>query len=72
MTESEEFRFRQLAPDPSGQSAVAQVYERVNRTDQSVEYWQHLHGCRAWLVVRRDPTTAVIANVQVLGATSER
>lgn len=64
----EEFRFRQFAPDPSATSAVANVYERVNRTDQSVEYWQHLHGCRTWLVVRRDPTTSVIASVYVLGS----
>jgi len=64
----EEFRFRQVAPDPSTPSAVAQVYARVNCMDQSVEYWQHVQGCRTWLVVRRDPTTSVIASVYVLGS----
>lgn len=64
----EEFRFRQLVPEASASSAIARVYERENRLNDSVEYWQHVHGCRAWLVVRRDPMSAAVANVQLLGA----
>lgn len=65
--ELDEFQFRQLVPEPPEGSAAARVYDRVDRPDQSVEYWQHLQGCRTWLVVRRDPTTATVVSVHVLG-----
>jgi sarcosine oxidase delta subunit len=35
-------------------------------SDASVEYWQHERGCRAWLVVRRNPSTARIVDVRLL------
>jgi sarcosine oxidase subunit delta len=62
----EEFQFRTLVPDPDAE-AFARLYERVNRSDDSLEYWQHVSGCRAWLVIRRNPTTAEIHEVRVLG-----
>lgn len=65
--EIDEYQFRQLVPDPSAPSAIARVYERVNRPDESVEYWQHVRGCRTWLIVRRDPTTSTVVSVHVLG-----
>jgi len=64
--ELEEFRFRTLVPDPSAQSAYARIYERVNDPVRSMEYWQHIHGCRAWLVVTRNPTTGEVLSVRKL------
>jgi sarcosine oxidase subunit delta len=62
-----EYQFRTLAPEP-GAAAPGAIYERVNRSDRSVEYWQHLHGCRAWLIVQRNPSTAEVTAVRLLGA----
>jgi len=39
------------------------VYLRQNIAGEHREYWQHVHGCRAWLVVRRDTRSH-----EVLGA----
>ena len=64
--ELEEFHFHKTLPE-AGASAVAEVYLRVNRTDFSIEHWQHLHGCRAWLTVRRNPTTGQVLDVRRLG-----
>lgn len=64
--DAEEFEFRTVAPLQSG-SAFVRVYERVNLPSQSVEHWQHLHGCRAWLVLERNPSTAEVRSVRLLG-----
>ena len=83
--ELEEFRFRSIvmgdrmptiggAGDDgcsSATDAYARVYERTNVTDSSVEYWQHERGCRAWLVVRRNPSTAEVLDVRMLAAEPE-
>jgi sarcosine oxidase delta subunit len=39
----------------------------MNRLHESVEHWQHLAGCRAWLWVRRNPSTDVVLDVRLLG-----
>ena len=39
------------------------VYQRENVFGQHREFWQHLHGCRRWLVVTRDTRTHAIAGV---------
>lgn len=62
----EEFVFRQSLPEP-GASPYAAVYERSNRIDHSLEHWQHLGGCRAWLLVRRNPSTHEIYETTLLG-----
>jgi heterotetrameric sarcosine oxidase delta subunit len=80
--EIEEFRFRSVLVDespaagtgadalasrpPGAAGAYARIYERRNTTDSSVEYWQHERGCRAWLVVHRDPSTAQVVDVRLL------
>ena len=76
--ELEEFRFRSvLTGERAGpgesvttgdhpSAAYARVYERANVPDSSVEYWQHDRGCRAWLVVQRNPSTAEVLDVQLL------
>lgn len=65
--ELEEFFFRKTLPEP-GATACAAVYERVNNLHESTEHWQHLHGCRAWLWVRRDPSNNRILDVRLLGS----
>ena len=64
--EIEEFRFRTLIADPTSDSAYSCLYQRVNDPVRSVEYWQHVHGCRAWLLVTRNPTSGEIESVRSL------
>lgn len=64
--ELEEFRFHKTTPEAEG-NAYSQVYERVNRMEFSIEHWQHLQGCRAWLIVRRNPSTGQVLDVRRLG-----
>ena len=45
----------------------AEVYERVERIDSSVEHWQHVRACRTWLVLRRNPSTGQVMEVRSLG-----
>lgn len=76
----EEFLFRKTVPNVvagSGVSAGAgtdagaftQVYLRVDSAERSEEEWQHVAGCRAWLVVDRNPSTGVVRSVALLGGT---
>lgn len=65
--ELEEFYFHKTLPEP-GANAVASVYERISRFDLSCEHWQHVHGCRAWLAVRRNPSTGQVLEVRQLGS----
>jgi heterotetrameric sarcosine oxidase delta subunit len=69
--EIEEFRLRAVAGDPHAATAFARVYLRTNVTDRSVEHWQHERGCRSWLVVRRNPSTAEVLDVRLLAALHE-
>ena len=48
-------------------SAYAQVYLRVDSAERSVEEWQHVAGCRAWLLIDRNPSTGVVCSVALLG-----
>jgi sarcosine oxidase subunit delta len=64
--ELREFEFHKTLPEP-GSDAYARVYERVNRLDDSQEHWQHVLGCRAWLQVRRNPSTGEVLETQLLG-----
>ncbi len=60
----EEFHCRGMVPEST--DAVSAVYERVNRTDKSVEYWQHDKGCRTWLLIQRNPSTGEVLVIQPL------
>jgi heterotetrameric sarcosine oxidase delta subunit len=64
--EIEEFRLRVVVNPASAATPFARVYERTNVTDRSVEHWQHERGCRSWLVVRRNPSTAEVLEVRLL------
>jgi len=46
-------RPRQAAP-AWGPDWQAYVYQRPNPRGPHQEYWQHVAGCRQWLVVSRD------------------
>jgi sarcosine oxidase delta subunit len=61
-----EFVFHKTLPPP-GATAFGKIYERVDRPDLSIEHWQHLHGCRGWLLVRRNPTTGTVLETLLLG-----
>ncbi len=61
-----EFRFRKTLPEP-GASPRAAVYERMTRLEESIEHWQHVAGCRAWLWVRRNPSTDEVLELRLLG-----
>jgi len=63
--ELEEFVFRKTLAETAA-AAYEAVYERINRLHDSQEHWQHLHGCRAWLWVRRDPSTHTVLEVRLL------
>ena len=64
--ELEEFAFHKTLAEP-GATPFAVVYERANHVNSSVEHWQHLHGCRAWLLVRRNPSSGDVLEVRELG-----
>jgi sarcosine oxidase subunit delta len=42
---------------------LAHVYDRPNPRGHHKEHWQHLGGCRAYLVVERDTATHKIFSV---------
>jgi sarcosine oxidase delta subunit len=58
--------FRKTLPDVDANEYAA-IYELTNRTDDSLEHWQHVQGCRAWLRVRRNPSTGEVHEVVLLG-----
>src|ERR1700722_13688743 len=67
---SEEFSYLGAA-DPQRPAADAPlsawhdyVYLRDNPAGMHREFWQHVHGCRRWLIVTRDTRTHVIAGAR--------
>ena len=64
--ELEEFLFHKTLPE-AGASDYAATYERTNRLEDSLEHWQHVHGCRAWLEVRRNPSTGEVLTTRIIG-----
>lgn len=66
--ELREFEFHKTLPTPGDQGAFARTYERVADPTLSVEHWQHVAGCRAWLLVHRNPSTGVVFAVELAGA----
>ena len=41
------------------------VFLRDNPKGRHQEYWQHIHGCRQWLVVDRDTVTHEVYSVSL-------
>jgi heterotetrameric sarcosine oxidase delta subunit len=52
------------AADPGYAAWVDYVYLRDNPAGPLRELWQHVHGCRAWIVVTRDVRTHAISAVE--------
>ena len=65
--ELHEFEFRKTRANVDS-SEFSQVYLRVDSLQSSVEYWQHVQGCRAWLLVQRNPSTGAVLDVEMLPA----
>jgi len=61
--ELEEFRFHKTLAEP-GANGYEEVYARSNRLTLSWEHWQHVSGCRAWLMVRRNPSDGTVLDVR--------
>jgi sarcosine oxidase subunit delta len=55
---------RDLAADAAGQRWLDYVYLRDNPAGRHRELWQHVSGCRAWLVVTRDTISHEIEKVE--------
>ena len=43
------------------------VYDRENPRGPHEEFWHHTHGCRHWLVVRRDTQDHDIFGARLVG-----
>ena len=66
--ELQEFRFHKTLPAAGATATVfEQVYERSGDRGLSTEHWQHAGGCRAWLLVRRNPADGTVLTVDLLG-----
>jgi sarcosine oxidase subunit delta len=63
--ELHEFEFRNTRANVTT-SEFSKVYLRVDSIDLSVEYWQHVQGCRAWLLVQRNPSTGAVLGIEAL------
>lgn len=48
------------------------VYLRDNPRGPHSEYWQHVGGCREWLIVRRDTLTHQVHAVGLAAETGDR
>jgi sarcosine oxidase subunit delta len=56
-------RRRPAHDDPDPARWHDHVFLRDNPRGPHREHWQHVHGCRAWLVVERDTLTHEILHV---------
>ena len=43
------------------------LYQRDNPDTPVSEHWWHVHGCRSWLLVSRDPHTQTIVDCRAAG-----
>lgn len=50
--------------DADAEAWTEAVYQRSNPRGPHREYWHHLNGCRAWLIVERDTLTHEIGKVE--------
>ena len=65
--ELREFEFHKTLPAAGSHGAFARTYERVASLGSSLEHWQHVAGCRGWLLVRRNPSTGAVLEIRLLG-----
>ncbi|HET9019337.1 MAG TPA: sarcosine oxidase subunit delta, partial [Acetobacteraceae bacterium] len=50
-------------PEAPAEAWQTYVCLRDNPAGSLRDFWQHVHGCRRWLIVTRDTRTHAIANV---------
>ena len=62
--ELREFEFHKTVPN-AGDGAFERTYLRTDSLTLSIEHWQHVHGCRGWLHVERNPSTGAVLNVRL-------
>jgi sarcosine oxidase delta subunit len=68
--ELREFEFYKTLPADEHGNAYEQTYERLASLEHSAEHWQHVEGCRGWLLVHRNPSTGQVVSVRLLGGAS--
>jgi sarcosine oxidase subunit delta len=51
--------------DPTRWAAC--VYDRENPRGPHREYWQHVHGCRSFMIVERDTQTHAMGSATLVG-----
>lgn len=51
---------------------VDYAYMHDNVAGRHKEYWQHVGGCRSWLIVTRDTRTHEISKVELACASSRK
>ena len=69
--ELREFEFYKTLPAAVADGAFSRTYERIDRPDLSVEHWQHVEGCRGWLLVHRNPSTGAVLETRLLGGAAD-
>ena len=47
---------------------AAYVYDRKNPRGPHREYWHHVHGCRHWMLVRRDTLSHDVYGAELVGS----
>lgn len=62
-----EFHFRKTVSNVDG-SAIDQLYLRTETPQMTREHWQHLEGCRGWLLITRNLLTGVVLQTTLLPA----
>jgi methylglutamate dehydrogenase subunit B len=62
-----EFEFHKTLPEAGAASDFERTYERMADSRRSLEHWQHVGGCRAWLLLDRDPSTGAVRELRLLG-----
>ncbi len=65
----DEFVFHKTLPNVAG-GAFETTYLRDNEPAASLEHWQHVYGCRAWLLLRRNPSTGEVHETRLLTGAS--
>jgi heterotetrameric sarcosine oxidase delta subunit len=61
-----EFEFLKTLPNADSRE-FSRIYERIDLPSRSVELWQHVGGCRAWLQAQRNPSSGEIYEILLLG-----
>ena len=64
--ELREFVFHKTVATTGSRDEFQRIYLRVADPQSSVEHWQHVAGCRAWLRVHRNPTSGEVLAIDML------